>query len=92
MLLMSLKLTLCPHAEAVSQVSSMMTMCAASAKSKHTASTQVMMEGSARHALILPTALGAPFSCRTITTGTLPLTRTLLSAAPTLLHAGQSQL
>ena len=49
------------------------------------------MEGSARHALMLPTALAAPSLCLMTTTGTLPLIQTLLSAAPTPLHAGQYQ-
>ena len=46
------------------------------------------MEGSARHALMLPTALGAPSLCLMTTTGTTALTQTPLSAAPTPLLAG----
>ena len=70
----------------------MTTMCVASVKSRHTASTQVTMEGSARHALTLPTALVVPSLCQTTTTGILPLTQTRLSAVQTPLHAGQCQL
>ena len=50
------------------------------------------MEGSARHALMLPIALVVPSSCPTITTGILLLTQTPLSVAQTPLHAGQAQL
>ena len=82
----------CCCAEAVSQENSTTTMCVASVKSRHTASTQVTMGGNARRALTLPTALVVPSLCQTTTTGTLPLTRTQLSAVQTPLHAGERQL
>ena len=78
----------CCCAEAVSQVNSMTTMCVVSVKSRHTASTQVTMEGSARRALTPPTALVVPSLCQMTTIGILPLTQTRLSAVLTPLHAG----
>ncbi len=82
----------CCCAEAVSQENSMTTMYVVCVKSRHTASTQVTMGGSARRALTLPTALVVPSLCQMTTTGILPLTRTRLSAVQTPLHAGWCRL
>ena len=72
----------------VCQENSLITTCVASVKSRHTASTQVTMEGSARRALTLPTALVVPSLCQMTTIGILPSTQTQLSAVQTRLHAG----
>ena len=66
----------------------MMSMFAGNVKSRHTASILEMMGGSARHALMSPTAPEAPSLCLMITTGIPDLTQTGLSAAQTPLHAG----
>ena len=76
----------------VSLGSSMMTTYVVSVKSRHTASILVTVEGSARHALMLPIALVVPSSYPTITTGILLLIQTQLSVVQTPLHAGQAQL
>ena len=71
-----------------SLASSMMQMFAGSARSKPTASILGTMQGSARPALMLPTAREVPSLCRMTITGTPNSTQTPLSAAPTPLPAG----
>ena len=65
-----------------------MTTCADSVKSRHTASTQGTMQGSARPALTMSTALEGQSMFLMITTGTLPLTQTLRRGVQTPLLAG----